>query len=260
MVENGANGVEAAVDQGAGIGAIVLDARLRVGAIGVQRALVRDRAAGPHGITGRSLGTHATVRSAEIHAIRARVTGMVVAFVDVQTALRPSYKPVAASGCESILSFVIAGISINIIWKGKSSFYVLALVVDAHLVVVAPDVGGAAHLAHPIDAQFPRQAVAVAVAQLHAYSILATFTLGAVVRLAALALAESGHAQVLTGAILGTLAYVRHSDAALLGRGIPVEAEGTGARGCVIGDATDRVRAANILPFARIWNDNRHRF
>lgn len=57
---------------------------------------------------------------------------------------------------------------------------------------------------------------------------------------------------MLTGAILGTLAYVRHSDAALLGRGIPVEAEGTGAGGRVIGDATDRVWPANVLPFARI--------
>lgn len=63
VVENGANGVQAAVDQGAGIGAIVLDARLRVGAVSVQRALVGDRATRPHGITGGSLGTHATVRS-----------------------------------------------------------------------------------------------------------------------------------------------------------------------------------------------------
>lgn len=63
VVENGANGVQAAVDQGAGIGAIVLDARLRVGAVSIQRALVRDRATRPHGITGGSLGTHATVRS-----------------------------------------------------------------------------------------------------------------------------------------------------------------------------------------------------
>lgn len=149
---------------------------------------------------------------------------MVVALVDVQTVFRPGYKPVTA----------------------------FALVVDAHLVVVATDVGSAAHLAHPVDAQLPRQTVAVAVAQLHAYSVLATFALGTVARLAALALAESGHAQVLTGAILGTLAYVRHSDAALLGRGIPVEAEGTGAGGRVIGDATDRVWPANVLPFARI--------
>lgn len=57
---------------------------------------------------------------------------------------------------------------------------------------------------------------------------------------------------MLAGAILGTLAYVRHSDAALLGRRIPVEAEGAGTQGRVIRDATDRVRAANIFLFTRI--------
>lgn len=106
MVENGANCVEAAVDQRARIGAIVLDASLRVGAIRVQCALMRNRTTGSYGITGRPLRADAAIRSTKIDTIRARVTGMIVAFVDVQTVFRPSYESVAASGWQMNFRFI----------------------------------------------------------------------------------------------------------------------------------------------------------
>lgn len=58
---------------------------------------------------------------------------------------------------------------------------------------------------------------------------------------------------MLAGAVLGTLAYIGHPDAALLRRGVPVEAKGTGASSGVVVATADRVRTADVLALARIW-------
>lgn len=57
---------------------------------------------------------------------------------------------------------------------------------------------------------------------------------------------------MLAGTVQRGLARARHSHAALLRRGIAVEAERARARGRVIRAAADRVRSAHVLAHARI--------
>lgn len=83
VIQNGANGVEPTVDLRAGVGAIVLDARLRIGAVCVQGTLMRDYTARPHEIASCALWTDAAIGPMKINAFCARVTWMVVAPVDV---------------------------------------------------------------------------------------------------------------------------------------------------------------------------------
>lgn len=127
-----------------------------------------------------------------------------------------------------------------------------ALIVDAHFVVLATCVRGTAHLAESIDAQFTWQTVAVAVTDLHAYAVLTTFPLRTVVLLAALALTESRYTHVLARTILRSVANIRHSDAALLRRGVPMEAQWAGTDRCVICATADSIWTADILSATRI--------
>lgn len=99
----------------------------------------------------------------EINAFGARVTRLIVALIYIQTMFRSSDKSMAAS----------------------------ALVIDAHFVVLASDIRRAAGFASTIDTQFAGQTVTVAVTYLYANTILAAFTLRAVVLFRALTLTQS---------------------------------------------------------------------
>lgn len=170
------------------------------------------------------MGTSATIRSVEIDAFGARMTRLILALVYIQTTLGTGDKSVAAS----------------------------ALVVDAHFVAFAADVGRAAGLASTIDTQFAGQAVTVAVTYLRADTVLATFALRAIVLLRALTLTQSRDAQMLTGTVLRGLTCARHSNATLLRSGITVETERTRARNRMIRATTDRVWSAYVFSLARI--------
>lgn len=91
------------------------------------------------------------------------MTRLIFALIYIQTMFRTDDKSVAAS----------------------------ALVVDAHFVAFASDIRCAAGFASTIDTQFAGQTVTVAVTYLYANTILATFTLRAVVLFRTLALTQS---------------------------------------------------------------------
>lgn len=102
MIENGADRVRPAVDQGARIRAVVLGACLRVRAVLMGGTLMRDGAARADGIAGGAVRTRATVRPVEIDALRARMAGLILALVDVQTVLGTGDEAVAASTKDTV--------------------------------------------------------------------------------------------------------------------------------------------------------------
>lgn len=83
VIQHRANGVRSAINQRARIGAVMLDASLRIRAISVDGALVRYHTAGSHRITGSAYWTDAAIGSLKIDALRARVTRLIIALVHV---------------------------------------------------------------------------------------------------------------------------------------------------------------------------------
>lgn len=254
VVHHRADCVRSAVAQRAGVGAVALDAGLRIGTIGVHRALMRNHAARASWIASGALRTGAAIGSFKIDALCARVAGIVVALVNVEAVLWSSDKSMATSAEDTKDPKNYSELLTKPVYESHCIFnrHSPAFVVDANFVVVATGVRCAADLAETVDAEFSGQTVAVAVTDLDADAVLAAFPFGTVVLFAALALTESRDAQVLAGTVLGTVADIGHSDAALLRRGVPVEAERTGARDGVVGATADRVWTTDVFPFAGI--------
>lgn len=273
MLENGANGVRAAVHEGARVRAIVLDAGLRVRAVRMRGAVMRQHASRSQWITRGARWTRATVGSVEIDAVGGRVTGLILALVDVQAVLGTGDESVTASGREgggaarehvrqvrSVRMADSAESRKRLLLSIGSNWDLPALVVDAHFVAFAADVGGTAGLARAVDAQLAGQTVTVAVADLHANAVLATLASRAIALIGTLTLAQPRDAQVLAGTVVRMLAHARHPNATLLRSGITVETNGTRAADRVIRATANCIRSANVFPAARICKGTRRSF
>lgn len=97
VIQNGANSIQAAVDERTRIRTIVMNAGLRVRTIRLRDALMRQSAARSYGIARSALRTSATIRSVEINTFGTRMTRLILALIYIQTMFGTGDKSMAAS-------------------------------------------------------------------------------------------------------------------------------------------------------------------